>query len=59
MASRLGALARRAALPRSLLPTRGGGGGPVALAKPPTQPVRFRSPLNIAYKLLFSTRSGY
>ncbi|KAK9842885.1 hypothetical protein WJX74_003890 [Apatococcus lobatus] len=32
-------MARRIRAPNSLLPTRGGGGGPVALGRPPTQPL--------------------
>jgi hypothetical protein len=44
--SRLGplaGLARRIAAPKSALPLKGGGGGPVPLRLPPNTPVRVRS----------------
>lgn len=40
-------LARRVMAPQGMLPARSGGGGPVALGRPPNRPVRLLFHLNV------------
>ena len=45
-------LARRVMAPQSMLPVRSGGGGPVALGRPPNRPVRLLFPGKLVHACL-------